>query len=453
MDLNKILQTAFREQQTGNLKNAKDNYLKVIKYIKTVPVFYNLAVVFYELGEVEEAINHYYKALEIDSNNLDVLNNLSIVLMQHNRVDEAIKLLEVACKNEFLYNNLAVAYREKKEFEKAYINIKKSLEINPQNGEALFNKGLILLDLNKIVEALEFCNRAISINPNREYIEKTAFIYLAIGDLNSGFKYYLYRNKDLNSNINFPKTDNIKLFREQGIGDELFFLRFSPMLKELGFKLSYNPSNKIKSIIERHKFIDVLEEVEFDENSIFIGDLPLFLNCKIALPLKLTPRDDLVCKYKKILNYNKKLIALTYRAGICEFNKLYKEIDLNVLIPILKTIDAKFIIVQRNPTHEEIELLKKELDIVDFSELNDNLEEMLALLSLVDDYISVSNTNVHLYAGLDKLARILVPFFPEWRWGYEKSLWFGENFKTYRQDKNLSWREALEKLEIELKPK
>ena len=34
---------------------------------------------------------------------------------------------------------------------------------------------------------------------------------------------------------------------------------------------------------------------------------------------------------------------------------------------------------------------------------------MLALLSLIDEYVGVSNTNMHLRAGVGKTAKVLVP--------------------------------------------
>jgi hypothetical protein len=52
----------------------------------------------------------------------------------------------------------------------------------------------------------------------------------------------------------------------------------------------------------------------------------------------------------------------------------------------------------------------------DFSSVNSDLEEALALMSLVDGYVGVSNTNVHLRAGAGGAAHVLVPPPFEWRW-------------------------------------
>jgi hypothetical protein len=85
------------------------------------------------------------------------------------------------------------------------------------------------------------------------------------------------------------------------------------------------------------------------------------------------------------------------------------------------------------------------------SSANDDLAEMAALLSRVDDYVGVSNTNMHVRAGLARQARVLVPFPPEFRWMHEGSRvpWF-PHCRVYRQTPRLDWRPALDALERDL---
>ena len=48
-------------------------------------------------------------------------------------------------------------------------------------------------------------------------------------------------------------------------------------------------------------------------------------------------------------------------------------------------------------------------DALDFSAANDDLSEMLALLSLLEDYVGVSNTNMHLAAAAGATAAAIRP--------------------------------------------
>jgi hypothetical protein len=87
----------------------------------------------------------------------------------------------------------------------------------------------------------------------------------------------------------------------------------------------------------------------------------------------------------------------------------------------------------------------------DLSAINDDLDDVLALMGLVDEYVAVSNTNVHLRAGAGRASRVLVPFPPEWRWGAggSASPWFPAN-PVYREDRAGGWDRALARLRADL---
>ncbi len=468
-----MLEEAIKFHQLGMFDKAKELYLKcgeefvallnlsliyykfgdrdsaittIKKAIKLNPnssnAFYNLGIFLQDIDK-NSAIDAYKMALELDNLNAKAMINLSFSIKDLD-LKYAINLLESAKNieptNPIIYNNLG-NLNLKLDLQKAILYYQKAINLNPNYGEAYNNLANGYILENRLLDATEAYLKSLSLGYEKATVN-FSYLLLAIGDFSNGWGYYYQRfgKRD----INFPKAKEITLIKEQGIGDELFFLRFAPLLKEQGYKLIYNPSPKIKSIIEQNCVVDEINERLI--NPIYMGDLPLFCNSQTPSPLKLKAKNSEKYSY---LKESKKLIGLTYRAGVAELNRLYKEIDLKLLIDSLKNIDAKFILLQRNPKIEEIELLKKELDIIDFSDLNEDLEEMLSLLTVLDDYIAISNTNIHLYAGLDKKAKILVPFFPEWRWGYsgDFSHWFGKNFQIFRQDEKYSWQTALSELQ------
>jgi hypothetical protein len=126
--------------------------------------------------------------------------------------------------------------------------------------------------------------------------------------------------------------------------------------------------------------------------------------------------------------------------------KLYKSIAIEPLASALRRVPATFLALQRNPRPGEIEALSRALGrpVHDFSDLNEDLEHMLALLALLDEYIGVSNTNMHLRAAAGKAARVLVPGPGEWRWmvAGDTSPWF-PRFRIYRQGLDGDWSTAL----------
>jgi hypothetical protein len=153
-------------------------------------------------------------------------------------------------------------------------------------------------------------------------------------------------------------------------------------------------------------------------------------------------------------------LALTWRGGTPPREQyegaawmLYKEISIELLAEILAGMPATFVSLQRNPGPGETGRLSRELgrEVHDFSDLNEDLESMLALLALVDEYIGVSNTNLHLRAAAGRTARVLVPQPAEWRWmaAGASSPWF-PGFSIYRQSLDGSWAQALAKLREDL---
>jgi hypothetical protein len=152
--------------------------------------------------------------------------------------------------------------------------------------------------------------------------------------------------------------------------------------------------------------------------------------------------------------------GLTWRGGTAPAEQgrdmawmLFKEIPLKSLAAALEHVDGTFLALQRNPGPGEIDELGGCLKrpVHDLCDLNEDLEAMLALLALLDDYIGVSNTNMHLRAGVGKTARVLVPCPAEWRWMAQgdRSPWF-PGFSIYRQENNGDWSNALAQLTADL---
>jgi hypothetical protein len=152
-------------------------------------------------------------------------------------------------------------------------------------------------------------------------------------------------------------------------------------------------------------------------------------------------------------------IGLTWRAGTDPQGQrgrvwqLYKEIPLEQLAAALRGVGGTLISLQRNPRAGETEKLAALMGrpVHDLTEANDDLEEMVALLAVLDDYVGVSNTNMHLRAGAGRTARVIVPWPAEWRWMIcgDESPWF-PGFRIYRQKPDGDWSAALERLRSDL---
>jgi hypothetical protein len=144
-------------------------------------------------------------------------------------------------------------------------------------------------------------------------------------------------------------------------------------------------------------------------------------------------------------------IGLTWRAGLPRAGQVVisKNIEPAELGSALASVDATFVSLQRNTPEGEIAQLAAALSrpVHDFGDVNTDLERALAMTEVLDDYIAVSNTNVHLRASAGRSARVLVPWPPDWRWleSGDRSPWFPA-MPVYREERSGGWQRALERL-------
>jgi hypothetical protein len=228
--------------------------------------------------------------------------------------------------------------------------------------------------------------------------------------------------------------ERITLLGEQGIGDILFFLRFAQELARRGAALAFEGDPRLAPLLLRTGLFQPKLE---PSRRAYVGDLPWLLEADDASrfpPLALVPDGSRVAQWRERLA---KLgpapyIALTWRAGTLTIGGpvrlQLKEIAPEVLSKALAGVRGTFISVQRKPRPGEREALESALGaaVHDLSAANEDLDDILALMSVVDDYVGVSNANTHLRAAVGGSMRVLVPHPPEWRWmtSGDRSPWF-----------------------------
>jgi hypothetical protein len=253
--------------------------------------------------------------------------------------------------------------------------------------------------------------------------------------------------------------DRLAVHAEQGLGDNLFFLRYAPGLA--GTALDFVGDVRLHPMLARTglfaAIVPRMADLPPGERDVVLsGDLPARARAtaKVPPPLPLTADTARVSSMRERLAAlgPAPRIALAWRAGeprSGRIENLFKEIPIDAFGGALRGVFATWIAIQRDPAAGEIDALSKAIGapVHDFTAVNADLEDALALLAQVDDYVGVSSTLVHLRAGVDRNARVLVPFPYEWRWmeSGDASPWF-PRATVYRQDAQGDWSAALAKL-------
>jgi hypothetical protein len=198
------------------------------------------------------------------------------------------------------------------------------------------------------------------------------------------------------------------------------------------------------------------------EVAIRVGDLPLLLWGGEPYPssIRLVPSAPALEMLRARLAQlgPPPYVGVAWRAGTpleeqgAVAKALSKAVPVDVVARILAGAKATIVSVQRNPEAGETDALARlaGLPVHDLSATNTDLEEALALMALLDEYVGVSSTNVHLRQAAGRASKVLVPNPPEWRWGVEgESPWF-PGTAVYREPTGRNWDDAVVRLRRDL---
>ena len=472
----------------------------------------SLACVLHKSMQFEEAEREYRTCLDVAPDFLIARCNLASVVMDLGRFDEG----EMLCRDvisrapdlALAHSFLGVALSHQGRLRAALASYEIAAQLAPDDAKIAQACGATLADSGSLMRSLPWFTRAIGLNPALESTHQLlAYALLGHGCFAEGWFEYVHRpwpglfraehphialNQALPADL---RGKHICVLREQGLGDEIFFLRFAPQLHAAGARVTYCASGKVGSLLARAPGIErVFEEIAppADADAVILaGDLPHALSASpvtalpspaadpfapapkwsvhiavfwppVQRPLALAPLADRVTQMRERLARAGAgpYLGLTWRGGTPPREQraviwvLHKEIGIEPFAAALRDTPGTFIVVQRNPQPNELDSLSAALGrpAHDFSDLNEDLEGMLALMALLDDYIGVSNTNTHLRAGVGKTARVLVPSPPDWRWMMNHaraSPWF-PGFAVYRQSILGTWDQALATLKRDL---
>jgi Flp pilus assembly protein TadD len=402
-------------------------------------------------GDFETGLPLLERAATLAPDNPDFQGNLGIVRHALGNLAGAKSSLEraIAFAPQLAepHSNLSMTLRELGDFERSLSEARTAIALNGNLAAARLNLAMALLSLARYDEAWPAFNW-----------RPTAFLNLRDAGVPN-------RHPHAASLPDLQRGPTITLQGEQGVGDVLFFLRFAPGLARRGAKLRFWGDARLLPMLRRTGLFAELVPAQDpagaapQERLVWVGDLPGFLGMGTEFPspfpLAADPARKRSVEERLALLGPPPYVALTWRAGLERRGKaiLAKAIEPAALGTALRGVAGTWVSVQRQPRAGELDALSAAagVPVHDLSGANDDLEEMLALMAAVDEYVGVSNTNMHLRAGTGRAGRVLVPYPPEWRWvGGGGSRWF-PGFHVYRAAGANDWADALAALERDLR--
>lgn len=441
----------------------------------------NLANTLRSMRQYLQAAGLYRSLLEANPGFIEVYNALGECYLEAGMLEVSLDCYReaVRLKPGYLQAHINMGFVQglMQDYGGALACYRRALQLAPARADLHLSLGLVEKRLGDPDAAASSYRRALELDPrNPDAQLALGLVELMRGNFTAGWKLYTARKSVRKFRLEPPAVldqeltgSRIFVVKDQGIGDEIFFLRFVRLLKARGAWIAYRTDPKIRTLVERLPFLDAVVDGDVQAPGcglqLSTGDLPLCLgfgdDTPIPPPVELAALPSAVAVIGQLLEElgPGPYTGVTWWAGTKHEGSLredplaYREVPLELIASVLRPLQTTVLVLQRDPDPDEICRLSGLLGrpVHDLSRFNDDLEGMLALLSRLTEYIGVDNTNMHLAASIGKPCRILVPHPPEWRVMSEgnHSPWF-PGFSLYRQRANGDWNGAFRRLAEDL---
>ena len=427
-----------------------------------------------------EAIESYEQAVRLKPDYAEAHNHLGVVLNKLGRSVEAIESYRLALRADpdyaEVYNNLGIALKDREQFAEAIRNFEQALRLDPDFAEAHYNLANSLRDQGRCAEALAGYKRAVQLKP--DYAEahwNMSLTFLLSGDFEEGWKRYQWRR------IADPKTRShcersgrrrwagesfagrrLFVHCEQGLGDNIQFIRYLPMIKARGGSVFLETLKPLIGLLRGFPGIDDLVEYNPDEKSsvsfdVFTSllDMPnVFGTTLESIPAEVPyiHADRARVEYwrTKIPQPGFK-VGLVWAGSPAHGNDRYRSCRLECFAPLTKIGAVRLYGLQAGEAAAQMDELAGTMPVTNLSKDFKDFTDTAAAIENLDLVISVDTSVLHLAGAMGKATWALLPFAPEWRWmlNRQDSPWY-PTMKLFRQDTWNGWDGVFRRVAEEL---
>lgn len=513
--MQKKLKKAFELHQNNQFESAKEIYLELLKdNNQNIQLLTLMGTIEYQLKLYDNAENYLAKSLSIDNNQFIAHQNIGIIFSikgnDQKSIEHLKKAIDLNPNYYHSYNELAQIYMKKKQYEEALIYYNKAISINPNYIQGLNNRGSCLREMQKPEKALVDLNKAINHEPNyfEAYLNKgnclkdlgklrdaqrnyeislsfnenyemakynLSILHLFNGNFKEGWKYYDSRwhetkypsfTYSIPTIKNINEVDNILLWGEQGIGDQIIFIS---LLGELNFnkKITVAVDPRLIRIYKRSypkiNFINLYDNIDASKfkHQLPLANLGSFYRTSknsFAKQVKsfLKSNYQKTHKFKKEIRSKKRICGVSWKSHNKSFG-LKKSIPLPALFKLFKIEKLDFIDLQYDSTVIEKKHIKNNcnIELKSISKLDkfNDLDSLLSLIDACDFVITCCNVTAHLAGSIGKKTYLIVPFGlgTLWYWhGNSTSYWY-PTISLYKQESLNDWENVIGRIIKDLK--
>lgn len=477
---------AFKLHKEGKLDEAESGYRELIeKGYKTAEMWNLTGMIYMQRFQLSKAEEYILKAIELEPNPY-FFENLAKVYLEKEDSEQAIKLYNELIKTnpdnfDYLFN-LASAYKLSGNVEKAAETYVRASEVCPDNPDTFFNLGLIYDNEGQPDASIKYYKEALKLRPDdMETRYFTGLAYFKNRDYKNGLPYFesrLCKQSALVTQLNtYPNLvrkapvwegedisdKTLYTYYEAGFGDVLMFSRYLPMLRKRCKKLIFKPQAPLVELFE-YNFPDI------DFQKYFVNEQDMDFDCHIpilSVPyvlglnetngmftgksgyLKADP--EIVKRYKiDYFNNTKFKIGIKWRGNT--HYEMDRVIDVKSFTKLFDIQNTQFYSFQTFEGSEDLNEIINDYNIVDIGSTVKNFADTAGALENMDLIICNDTSLVHLAGAMSKPCWVLLPYLYNWRWHLDINHcdWY-DTVKLYRQKDVGNWDEIFDRMYADLK--
>lgn len=453
----------------------------------------------YELGNVYEKLNMYYKAIvecyvviiQTNPTNIIILNQIGVCYSNMNELKLAIHYFKKVLKFAEIadvYCNIGVCSEKIKNYDTAEINFLKAYKLDSNNSKIKHALGNIYYIFKKYDKSIEFYTKIKDYKKDPKMLYELSFTYLAKKQFKKGFELYENRIKynDINpqtnliSRVEIPsinywngtdKCNKLLIVAEQGLGDNIQYYRFIVELSYLypDMIIHYFCKKELFHLFKTYNNIEIIDNViinvqnetnrEFPminyDYKIYIMSLPFMLKLEKIYPNNINyinTNKVTFNKWKEIFKPLKKYkVGFVYNGLLSSFIEKYIPLikfeilsDLNIdLICIHKKSDIENDISNLSPN------LKDKIHFYDM-DMEQSFVDTIHILQNIDLLITIDTYIVHLAGIMNVKTWLLLGYYSEWRWSTGDTNFWYNSVELIRMKEKNDFAEILELVKVKL---
>lgn len=446
-----------------------------------------------ERGDWDNAYKIVRKNLKDNPDDILWMMVLSYIMLGTDKPEIAYQIAkrvtQLAPKQGGGWMNLGMACKDMWLDDKAIRHFKRGLKVSDnddQRNMLLVNISASLVDTGRFKEAEKYTKQALEIKPDSEKaIANLGFCQLAQRNWAEGWKNYRacigHDWRPVHQYQDEPLWDGkgrgtIVIYGEQGLGDQISFASMLPDMKawcdENDSKLILDINPRLGNLLRR-SFPDIKiygtqgkRQLRWDAEdqsvdfSLPIGQLGEYFRCAaedFSGGPYLYPDPDRVLQWRSLFrSKDKPVIGLAWSGGIPKTGAKFRRVDLERLLPVMKSVDAHWVSLQYRDASKEIEDFKlrhPDIDIVQYNHgtLSNDYDDTVAMVAAMDHVVAMHTTIIHVAGGLGVPCWTFVPCNSQWRYGQDVDDFVWANSVTLkRQTKRGEWSDVIDSTAGEL---